>query len=407
MKERISMATLPGEVQSLVAATPQHQMGWISSHRTTIAACTSAVVGVAFGFPLDSVKTRMQVGKFRTMGECVAHVKKTEGLMALYRGVIPTMGLVAVLRSLSFGIYHSARGWTLKTFFPLAYSSPLSGQSGMRSEDQPVGPNWSIYRGVKEIVCSTMVGGALAGFVQASVNAPNEIVKIQRQLDRVMREEVGTALGIPPRQPRQRTFMQNIRSKWIGKQSSLGAARKIVTHKGTLGLWYGFPLHAMRDVLGTILYWGTYEISKHYLTGGDMHWNRSTTLKPHEASVWATVDGKPTNATFMLSGAMAGVSTWVFAFPIDLVKSRVQKSMLSVDVIWPDLAARVPKDNPKSLKPIPHVLSARQVMAKVWKSDGLSGFYRGVGATMTRAIPIHALNFTVYEKVLAWCGARD
>jgi Mitochondrial carrier protein len=53
--------------------------------------------------------------------------------------------------------------------------------------------------------------------------------------------------------------------KSAGRISSQDAVRQIIRERGVLGLYTGFRLHAMRDTLGSGIYFGVYEAVKQSL----------------------------------------------------------------------------------------------------------------------------------------------
>lgn len=106
----------------------------------------------------------------------------------------------------------------------------------------------------------------------------------------------------------------------------------------------------MRDSLGTGAYFGTYESCKYLITPKDT---------------------QPNAAIHLMSGGLSGIICWLVVFPIDLVKSIVQKEALSA---------------PESGRE-----TAMQVASTIWKSGGVGGFYKGIGIVLLRAIPIHGV----------------
>ncbi|KXS20592.1 mitochondrial carrier [Gonapodya prolifera JEL478] len=459
----------------------------VHNNRTAVAATASALVGVAVGYPFDSIKTRMQTADYPSMRACVKDTYKTEGLGGFYRGCLPTIAIVAFLRSLTFKTYHTSRKLVLHNVFPHPSDNNLP------SEDIPVGPTWTAKRTYAQLAATTAIAGATAGTVQSMVNAPLELVKIARQLERMLRLEeearrkvmqkafesarltvgaeaaglgtaaaaasavgvagvagaagattgpaapptkpppvrpipttttlspnpvtTGTALRSmttlagrtavpnghspitapgnaalaaasrpPPTAPRppshlrpfstspqtlqaaplpkppQATFLTRI----LTPDSSLGAGYRIARLRGVRALYTGVGLHTLRDFFGTSIYWLTYESLKHAaglyeLSGPWVH---------------------------MVAGGSAGAVSWLVTFPVDLVKSVVQKEALvgmsGSDRQWRERA------------------TAREVATRVWRRGGWRALYNGVGATVVRAIPIHSLTFLVYEAALKW-----
>jgi hypothetical protein len=119
-----------------------------------------------------------------------------------------------------------------------------------------------------------------------------------------------------------------------------------------------FFLYIVRDTIGTGVYFGGYETTKYVLSGG----NKSSTGSP---------------ATQFLAGGICGIMCWIVVFPLDLVKTLIQKEILQ-----------------------PHPTNARECIKNIYMKNGVAGFYRGIAVTLIRAFPIHSLNFLVYEQTL-------
>lgn len=380
--------------QTLDSLLPAEVMTLLRTHRTTTAATFSSIIGVGFGYPFDAIKTRMQTSKFASMNACMREMYGKEGMAAFYRGCLPTIWLVAFLRSVTFFSYHQSREGILKSVFP------IRGEERLASEDITVGPAWK--RTFGQLLITSFGAGFVAGAVQSTINTPMELVKIGRQLERVLEEEgsairakvkgaaaVGLGAGVsgsgsggiatvpepklpaggpttpngpfkPPgtlpgstRHLHTSNTNPSILNRLFGPSSSLGTAARITRTSGPLALYTGFRLHMARDTLGTGVYWLSYESFKHIAL-----------LNLPAGSAWG---GAPLH---MLAGGMAGVTVWLITFPIDLVKSVVQKSAL--------MAFLTPKGQSFQRK------TALGVIQKRWRVDGLKGFYWGIGATLVR-----------------------
>ncbi|ORZ33829.1 mitochondrial carrier domain-containing protein [Catenaria anguillulae PL171] len=137
--------------------------------------------------------------------------------------------------------------------------------------------------------------------------------------------------------------------------SVVGAARDIVTTSGVRGLFAGFGATAARDVPYAGIYVVLYEQMKGWTEG--------------------IMGGEGAKAN-MSAGVMAGTLATAVTQPFDLVKTRVQ-----VD----------PRQYPNSL------VATRKVFA----TEGLSGFFKGMTPRLLRK-PLHAaITWTVYEKAVS------
>jgi hypothetical protein len=138
-----------------------------------------------------------------------------------------------------------------------------------------------------------------------------------------------------------------------------------IVYIGLLGLYSGYRFHAPVDVLGTGFYFGVYESFKH--------------VAPKN-------NGVPVAWASLVGGGLAGMISWILVFPLDVyvfnscsIKSLVQKEAL---------------------------ITERKFMVIVkerYQELGIAGFYRGMNMQLIRSVPVHALNFYVYENVLDFC----
>lgn len=78
-----------------------------------------------------------------------------------------------------------------------------------------------------------------------------------------------------------------------------------------------------------------------------------------------------------MCGSFAGFFCWLSAFPLDVIKTKIQ-----VDNITS------PKYDEKSL--IGNV-------KKMYSEFGFKGFYRGLSICLVRSIPVGGMGFVVYE----------
>lgn len=72
----------------------------------------SATVSIIAGYPIDTVKTRMQTGMYRGILNCLTSTIKTDGVSGLYRGVLSPFAIIVTKRSIQFRIYEEAKRYT-------------------------------------------------------------------------------------------------------------------------------------------------------------------------------------------------------------------------------------------------------------------------------------------------------
>ncbi|KAH3680099.1 hypothetical protein WICMUC_000557 [Wickerhamomyces mucosus] len=140
------------------------------------------------------------------------------------------------------------------------------------------------------------------------------------------------------------------------------------TH-GIKGFWWGQTGTLIREMGGSASWFGVYEIMTRWLK---------------------SINGRLENTTpeLLISGASAGIAYNISLFPADTIKSKMQ----TYSII-----------NPNS-KP----LNFKQSVQLILKYHGISGFYKGLGITLIRAVPANAVeqqrekllsNFEVYEHL--------
>eukprot|EP01099_Mayorella_cantabrigiensis_P004797 TRINITY_DN365_c0_g1_i2.p1 TRINITY_DN365_c0_g1~~TRINITY_DN365_c0_g1_i2.p1 ORF type:complete len:224 (+),score=47.21 TRINITY_DN365_c0_g1_i2:379-1050(+) len=128
----------------------------------------------------------------------------------------------------------------------------------------------------------------------------------------------------------------------------------------------GFSATLLRDSVASAFYFSSYEYLKRKLTP----------------------EGKkgPSPAGTLFAGGMAGIFNWMFAIPIDTLKTRLQ------------------------IAPEGKYNGIRNVLVDVLRNEGATALFRGIGPVMIRAFPANAACFLGYEttiKVLNWLSGTQ
>ncbi|KAJ3064411.1 hypothetical protein HDU98_012175 [Podochytrium sp. JEL0797] len=399
-----------------------------------LASTSSAVASVVAGYPFDLIKTRMQAFRYPSNMACIKEIYTLDGgMIGFFRGMAPILVTVSIFRTISFSAYTSVKPVLMNQFenpstFPRNLQSILDTLAipvqvdryiasipavslpsmNLNISWEPLKDHAKSYLSPESVarintmqtpssahVWSSILAGSCAGSIVATLNAPLEFIKIQRQLDTKMRHTPlssnviekmvessagavasGTAGGLGEGAAVSSvTKMMEQRESAAVKKPRVGGGkgvkhrhlnawewgRRIVREKGVLGLYSGYSYHLARDLIGTGMYFGGYESMKVLFT-------------PRGEVAGSMVH--------MMAGGLSGTLSWIILFPIDLTKSVMQK---------------------EAMQPIPKYTSARQFIARRFKSGGIRGFYHGIGAQLTRSFPVHAMNFLIYEHVLKWC----
>jgi len=187
---------------------------------------------------------------------------------------------------------------------------------------------------------SHFIAGASAGFLQCGICGPMELAKI-----RLQSQGEGMRKGT--------------RGVYSGTVDCL---RKIYQVEGIKGIGQGMNATIMREVPAFGCYFLTYE------------WLCRKLIKEGEYEC--------STPSLLLAGGLAGCSAWIISYPVDVIKTRIQK------------------DGTLHKRKFTYKYSGysdciRQSVA----ADGYRVFGQGLNATLIRAFPTNAATFTV----VAWC----
>mmetsp|Transcript_5109 Transcript_5109/g.8764 ORF Transcript_5109/g.8764 Transcript_5109/m.8764 type:complete len:313 (+) Transcript_5109:211-1149(+) len=261
---------------------------------------------VMVGHPLDLIKVKLQTmtvvpGKeppYKGLMDCARKTIVREGPLGLYRGVSAPLTGVAPTFAVCF--------WGYDVGCNLVRS--ITGKS---VKDQLS-------------LAEVMFAGGFSAVPTTALMAPVERVKCLLQ----------------------------IQAEGGGKPQYSGmvdCARQLLRSGGTASLFRGWEATLIRDVPGSIAYFGVYEFLKRTLSGGD-----PSTLSP---------------LAILSAGGFAGVANWMVAIPPDTIKSRLQTA---------------PEGKYSGFMDV-----YRELMAK----EGIAALYRGVAPVMVRAFPANAACF--------------
>ncbi|KAH8833695.1 mitochondrial carrier domain-containing protein [Flagelloscypha sp. PMI_526] len=173
-------------------------------HKAVVCAVTASYVSTFAGYPLDSLKSRLQTQKTPiSVPKLAANVYREEGVKGFYRGLWVPLFTISFVRATSFTIYNKSKDW-------------------MRYHQ------WCMGANLTDVAFTGGIAGAASGAVICFGAGPFELVKIRRQLE-------------------------------YSIAASRGIISEIYRLHGVRGFWMGLPLHFYRDTLGTALYFLEYD----------------------------------------------------------------------------------------------------------------------------------------------------
>ncbi|KAK0410167.1 hypothetical protein QR680_004989 [Steinernema hermaphroditum] len=169
------------------------------------------------------------------------------------------------------------------------------------------------------------IAGCAAGMAQAVIAAPTELLKLRIQIQD---------------------------EKHLVYRSPYHCARQLIEKHGTKTLFRGMTSTIVRDCPAFGIYFASYEWMARKLS-------RDGTMEAL------------TSAQLLIAGGAAGMLSWLFNYPSDVIKTRFQAC-----------------DSYKSYA---------DVIRRTYAEDGIRTFYRGLGSTLLRAFPSNAATFFTVE----------
>ena len=185
---------------------------------------------------------------------------------------------------------------------------------------------------IKDPLRCEVFAGATAGFIESFVVAPMELVKTRMQLQ---------GEGLAHTGGRQCYLYHPYLYS-----SPADCVRKIYAHENKLrGIYRGLGITLCREVPAFSLYFSSY----FYLC----------------KLFNATNDDAVNIVKLLLAGGTAGIISWVFTYPQDVIKTKLQLDGMGRTMYTGTLDC------------------ARQI----YKLEGMGGFFKGLNATIIRAFP--------------------
>eukprot|EP00899_Mesostigma_viride_P017245 jgi/Mesvir1/25521/Mv01771-RA.1 len=299
---------------------------------------------VLIGHPFDTVKTRLQIQTQhahsrpgRALADfdnnppfvhytgplhCAVTMWRREGLGSFYRGVRAPMIQKALGASLLFGLMDFLRG--------------LLGANLQH-------PGWFL------LACT------IVGIVESLVYTPLDLIKARLQAHSSPLNKKSDASHASPR-----------------NYGVLRCVADVVRANGGIGgLYRGYTLQALKEVVGNVALFGTYDVAVTMLLGSAV--SSGEHVSAHHAMrryphAWLRL---------VPAGSIAGIAYFTAGMPFDTVKSCVQTDSLEA----------------------PRYKGALHCAACILREEGVRHFYRGLSMCLMRAIPGFATQFFVYELV--------
>ncbi|XP_070271053.1 solute carrier family 25 member 48 isoform X1 [Myotis yumanensis] len=226
---------------------------------------------VIVGYPLDTVKTRLQAGVgYGNTLSCIRMVYRKESVFGFFKGMSFPLASIAVYNSVVFGVFSNTQRIL----------------SQLHSRE----PEASPPRTLSDLLLASMV----AGVVSVGLGTPVDLIKIRLQMQTQAFRETSLSL-------KNRAVALGEQPAYQGPVHCIAT---IVRTEGLAGLYRGAGAMLLRDVPGYCLYFVPYVFLTDWITP-------EACADPSPSAVW-------------LAGGVAGAISWGTATPMDVVKSRLQ-----------------------------------------------------------------------------------
>lgn len=311
--------------------------GSLQPWKPTIMSYTASLVTIFSGYPLDTLKTRMQTHKFNSTFDCFKQTLKHEGVTGLFRGITSPLISASLSKSLGVSLYTYLKPRVAE--FQGMFYSPISQNKYIQNEDVLL---------VMNNFPVAVVSGTMAGAMVSLYACPFEFTKIFSQISRIIGNKQKVQAQVP----------KNI----------FQVFREIVKYEGFRGLYSGYGFHLLRDSVSNGLFFAVYETAKISI--------RSLSAKDGENGVASN------QLSIVLAGGAAGMFSWLTVFPIDTVKSMAQRDIVTNILRARDGLERIPVQKRRLGLPTRRM-------------------YRGLGPSITRSVVTTMIFFSVYEYLMS------
>lgn len=246
--------------------------------------------------------------------QIASDIWKHEGLKGFYSGVAAPMSGVGFATAAQFGVY----GYVSNLLSRMRYGGDVHNLSDH-------------LQNVNNLdVMDKVVSATCGGVAYALIIAPFEMVKVRLQ-----------------------TQIYFDHRRYYG---ALSCGRILYKEGGLRKLYLGIDVMLLRDIIGSIVYFGSYGLLRQALPQGDARENIASTL---------------------FAGGCAGMTQWAIIFPLDTIKTRQQIAKKGTYIDW--------------------VHCGRCL----YRKEGLQAFYYGLFPALFRAFIGNAICFGGVEAAMA------
>ncbi|KAM0097082.1 hypothetical protein ACP6JE_008392 [Aspergillus fumigatus] len=246
----------------------------------------------------------MQTHNFQNVFQCVRYLWRTEGPRGYVAGALPPLASVTAVRVVNFSTYNVAKHRISE------FVERITGESPLATYNTP-GSSPTV-----STLFTFTTAGFIAGLITSPLACPFELAK----------NVVQTSVLVAHRSQASPDAVRDPSLRTRPRLGTIEAIRQIVRRYGFRGLYTGFHLHAMRDTIGSGLYFSVYETVKQ--------------LAAKELGPDKSPFGGP-----MIAGAICSTVPWFCTYPLDTRKTRAQSVLLGKSKEVGEASAAVSKSS--------------------------------------------------------------
>lgn len=335
-------------------STQSQQVQQLTPFASALAGALGACFSTAVVYPLDVVKTRIQVTSSTARGKrkddlgmlsVLLEIFKQEGIKGWYRGFAATMLNTFSMQYAYFFFYSFMRSSYIKRM-------TLKLPPGSKPPALSTAAELSL--------------GAAAGALSQIFTIPVSVIATRQQVGRSIRES-----------------SQSSQDEEQVDESLLAVAREIIREDGVTGLWLGIKPGMVLTVNPAITY-GVYERLKSLLL------------------LASSANSKLTPGTSFLLGAFSKTLATIVTYPYIMAKVRIQARSADTDA---SESKGLPGGRDGNTKPKVIHVGALSLLLRVLRKEGFVGWYQGMSAQVIKAVLSQALLFVSKEQFEHWALA--
>jgi solute carrier family 25 (mitochondrial carnitine/acylcarnitine transporter), member 20/29 len=292
--------------------------------RDFVAGCAGGISVVVVSHPLDLVKVRVQSAAgtpwaYPNSYQCARHIYNRQGLIGFYNGLSAPLAAIGFCYGARFGVF----GMMAR------YLTEINHADENNAEALSRGLQGHLKNDTNLEMWENCVCASTAAVAAVTVMTPFDTVKVRLQ-----------------------TEYQFDHRKYHGMVHCM---KTLYAEGGMRKLYIGWSATMMRDVPGTVAYFGAY--------GHIISWLPPTQEEFQYLNV-------------LLAGGLAGCAQWTITFPMDTAKTRIQSARSGTYGGW------------------------RHALRDIYKSQGVMGFYPGLRPALIRAFFLNACVFAGTQVTL-------